>query len=54
MVGLAGVVLGILAVIWLDGLVLVLVGLLCLGAAALFSGAALGFKSLTSTRHYTS
>lgn len=53
MVGLAGVVLGILAVIGLDRIVLVLVALLCLGAAALFSGAALGFKSLTSTRRST-
>lgn len=50
MVGLAGVVLGILAVIGLDQFVLVLVALLCLGAGALFSGAALGYKSISSVQ----
>ncbi|HEV2394699.1 MAG TPA: hypothetical protein VG146_20295 [Verrucomicrobiae bacterium] len=47
LVGLAALVLGILAVIGLDPLTLVLVGLLALGAASLFSGAAFGAKSLS-------
>lgn len=41
-VGLAAVVLGILAVIGLVPMTMVLVGLLCLGAAALFNGSHLG------------
>jgi hypothetical protein len=41
-VGLGAIVLGILAVIGLDPLTLVLVGLLSLGAVALFSGSAYG------------
>ena len=36
--GLAGIVLGILAIIGLAPMTLILVGLLCLGASALFSG----------------
>ncbi len=49
LIGLAGVVLGILAVIGLDPLTLVLVGLLCFGVGALFSGSSLGARSLSTT-----
>ncbi len=50
LIGLAGVVLGILAVIGLDQLTLVLVGLLSFGVGALFSGSALGARSLSITQ----
>ncbi len=46
LVGLAGIVLGILAVIGLDQMTLVLVGLLSLGVAALFSGSSWGVRAL--------
>lgn len=46
MVGIAAVVLGILAVVGLSQVVLVLVGLLSIGGAALLGGSALGAKSL--------
>ena len=42
MVGLAAIVLGILAVVGLSQLTLVLVALLCLGASGLFGGSAAG------------
>jgi len=48
MVGIAAIVLGILAVVGVSQLTLVLVGLLCLGAAALFSGSALGARSMAA------
>src|SRR5690348_16580883 len=47
MVGVAAVVLGILAIVG-SSLTLVLVGLLCLGVAALFSGSMTGARSLAS------
>lgn len=50
-VGVAAVVLGILAVVGLSQLTLVLVGLLCLGAGALFSGSALGVRSASAATH---
>lgn len=50
-VGLAAVVLGILAVVGLNPIVLVLVGLLVLGAGALFSGSAQGARVATETHH---
>ncbi len=45
LIGLAGLVLGILAVVGIDPLTLVLVGLLALGVHALFSGSSLGLRS---------
>lgn len=48
MVGLAGIVLGILAVVGLSQLTLVLVALLCLGASALFGGSAAGARSVSA------
>ena len=42
--GLAGVILGLLAVVGLNSVTLVLVTLLCLGTAALFNGALRGAK----------
>jgi hypothetical protein len=48
LIGVAGVVLGILAVIGISSLTLVLVALLSFGAAALFSGSALGAKSVAA------
>jgi hypothetical protein len=51
MVGIAALVLGILAVVGLSQLTLVLVGLLCLGTGALFSGSALGARSASAVAH---
>lgn len=48
--GLAGIVLGIVAVCGNSGFTLVLVGLLCLGAAGLFAGSALGLRSAGAAR----
>ena len=45
LVGLASVVLGILAIIGLVPITLVLVGLLCLGSGALFSGSSLNSET---------
>ncbi len=52
-VGLAATVLGILAVIGLDQMVLVLVGLLCLGAGSLFRGSAQGVKAAGGISNYS-
>ncbi len=51
-VGLAATVLGILAVIGLDQLTLVLVGLLCLGAGSLFRGSAQGARAVEAHSSY--
>jgi hypothetical protein len=48
MVGVACVVLGILAVAGVSQLVLILVGLLCLGGGALFSGSLTGVRSMVA------
>jgi len=47
MVGVAGVVLGILAVVGINPVTLVLVGLLVLGGGALFGGSAMGLRSMS-------
>jgi hypothetical protein len=47
LVGLAAIVLGILALIGISQLTLILVALLTLGAGALFSGSAVGARSLS-------
>jgi hypothetical protein len=52
LIGLGAVVLGILAVIGLSSLTLVLIGLLSLGASALFSGSAHGTRMLAESRKY--
>jgi hypothetical protein len=53
LVGLAAIVLGIIAVCWLaypaTSLLLSLVGLLCLGAGSVFTGAALGTQAMSTT-----
>ncbi len=51
LVGLGGIVLGILAVIGLDPMTLVLVGLLSLGVAALFSGSSWGVRAMAYSQH---
>lgn len=51
LVGLGAAVLGILAVVGLSPTVLVLVGLLALGAGALFSGSAHSVRAVTETSH---
>lgn len=48
MVGLGALVMGILAVVGLAQWTLILVGLLCLGAAALFSGSWMGARSMSA------
>ena len=50
MMGLGAMVLGILAVIGVDQLTLILVGLLGLGSAALFSGSSMGARSFAATQ----
>jgi hypothetical protein len=51
LVGLAGVILGILALVGLYPFTLVLVAFLCLGCSVVLSGAALGSKMLTVLQH---
>ena len=51
MTGLGALVLGILAVIGVAQMSLILVGLLALGTAALFSGSSLGARSYATTVH---
>jgi hypothetical protein len=50
--GIAAIILGILASVGLDPLTLSLVGLLCLGAAVVFSGKALTSKIMTVLRRW--
>jgi hypothetical protein len=50
-VGLAGIILGILAVVGAYPLTLVLVAFLCLGASVMIAGAALGSKMMTVLQH---
>jgi hypothetical protein len=51
MVGIGAIVLGILALLGVASMTLVFVGFLCVGAAVLLSGTALGARMLSILHH---